>query len=175
MQGTAEQHVAIDLDDMTRRVRAAVAAAGATVDEIDESTQHAVVETWSRDGAIRDRTKLVSYAVTVAYRDLFARRRAAARMLPMGSVAVDRPAVGDRPEQVMEQLELRQALTETLAQLSERDRYLAVASIEGVDVGTIAAVTGLACQSVPPSTHRARRRWAAALAMRGIDGRLAAA
>lgn len=150
------------------RVRAALAIAGASADQIDEISQAAVVEGWARDAAIRDRDKVVSYAVTIAMRFLAAARGEGAGLSFLTALEIDLVDEADGPCVRLERAEVGELVMDVLTLLTERDRYLVLASFEGVDVDTMAAATGLKRESVSSSVYRARERLRANL----IDGGL---
>lgn len=170
--GDARHHRnAVSHETIHRRVGAALAAAGASPDQIDEISQAAVVEAWVRDAAIRDRDKVVSYAVTIAMRHLAAERRMCARLSPLTARGADLVDESDLGVWV-ERAELGELVMDALMQLTERDRYLVLGSLEGLDIDTMAAATGLKRESVATSACRARKRLRAHLVDRslGADG-----
>lgn len=156
--GARAGHEAVTHLEIYRRVRAALAAAGATTDEAEEMSQVAVFECWVRHAAIRDPDMVVSYAVTIAMRALAAERRKCNRLSPLALFGVDLVDGSVNPALGMEGAELGALIIEALALLTERDRYLVLASHDGVTVDRMAAATGLKRASVAPSLHRAKLR-----------------
>lgn len=149
---------AVPHEEVYRRVRAALTARGASPDEADEISQVAVAETWARRAAIRYRGRVVSYAVTIALRALAAERRVGERHVSLTASEVPIIDGSVNLEVAVEHGELRTTIQDAMTLLSERDRYLVLASSEGVSVDRMAAATGLKRESVAPSLHRARRR-----------------
>jgi DNA-directed RNA polymerase specialized sigma24 family protein len=152
--------VSTDPAELLARLRGALACAGASQDEIDECSQAAAVELLVRHATIRDHTREVSYAVTIALRLLWVERRRAGRLVaPGGSMegVIGAPMGGDPADEVAGASDAA-LVAEALAALSARDRFLVLGSAEGLSVEALAAGAGLARTSVAPSLQRARRR-----------------